>query len=765
MHGFIFSFYGALLCLSGKVWAPQMKGTSPFSPPMYDHRHLKLIHSAIRGALQSAAILSLQLNAANALAAEQTAPIIVEIDVRKPVATFLPSDVFGAGVDGLGQNGIARTYQPANIQEMNSSGFSRLSYRLRTELGVEAWHWNEEGSWSDPERSQGYWSSSDTAFQPVLISHGYRLPRRGNTIDQANNDGYSRLDDGDEDTLWKSNPYLDPHFTGESRAPDPQWVVVDFGERQAINAMRVLWSEPYAVEYEVQYWRGENSDSLNDLQSGDWHVFPHGHVDTGKGGDVLLRLSDAPIRVRFVRLWLVHASGTASEGARDIRDHLGFAIRELYAGTLEGEEPLRDVLRHGPSNTQQTVIWTSSTDPWHRRIDVDPKTEQPGFDRIMATGLAHGRPMLTPTGLLYDTPENAAAEVRFLEARGYQIHQIELGEEPDGQNVTPEHYAALFIQFADAIHRADPGVVTGGPSLQSEINGWTAIADDKGDRSWMRRFMAFLRARDHLGDFGFFSFEWYPFDDLCEPGNQRLISNPNLMNRLVEHLAADGVPRTIPWIMSEYGYSSFAGQAEVEMPSAVLNAEILAQFLALGGKTAYVYGLEPKLPVRGVDRCDTWGNLTMFLADGDGRAAARMPIYHAAKLLAEEWAERTEEVHTMYQALVGGKGDVARSEISAFAVHRPDGQWAVLLTNESALRPRMITIRFDGATQRRGKWAGPLELFQYSAEQYEWVPHGALGKPLRGEPPKKAHIDAGGSAVIELLAMSLTVVRGVGPTN
>ena len=181
MHGFIFSFYGALLCLSGKVWAPQMKGTSPFSPPMYDHRHLKLIHSAIRGALQSAAILSLQLNAANALAAEQTAPIIVEIDVRKPVATFLPSDVFGAGVDGLGQNGIARTYQPANIQEMNSSGFSRLSYRLRTELGVEAWHWNEEGSWSDPERSQGYWSSSDTAFQPVLISHGYRLPRRGNT--------------------------------------------------------------------------------------------------------------------------------------------------------------------------------------------------------------------------------------------------------------------------------------------------------------------------------------------------------------------------------------------------------------------------------------------------------------------------------------------------------------------------------------------------------------------------------------------------------
>jgi hypothetical protein len=77
----------------------------------------------------------------------------------------------------------------------------------------------------------------------------------------------------------------------------------------------------------------------------------------------------------------------------------------------------------------------------------------------------------------------------------------------------------------------------------------------------------------------------------------------------------------------------------------------------------------------------------------------------------------------------------------------------------------MIAIRFDGATQRRSQWAGPLELFQYSPEQYEWLPQAALGKPLRSEPPKKAHINAGASPIIELPAMSLTVVRGVGPSN
>ena len=31
-------------------------------------------------------------------------------------------------------------------------------------------------------------------------------------------------------------------------------------------------------------------------------------------------------------------------------------------------------------------------------------------------------PALMPVGLLYDNPENAAAEIRFLKARGYPVH-------------------------------------------------------------------------------------------------------------------------------------------------------------------------------------------------------------------------------------------------------------------------------------------------------------------------------------------------------
>jgi hypothetical protein len=218
--------------------------------------------------LAGAATLLVVLMTANASRSVEKNNLTVRIDVSSPVASFMPDEVFGAGLDGLDEIDLETTYSPENIKVMSGAPYRRLSYRLRTELGIEAWHWNEVGQWSDVAKKEGYWISSDKADKRLMKSFGYRLPRRGSTIDQAGNDGYSRLDDGKNTTFWKSNPYLDAHYTGEDNALHPQWIIIDLGKRRNVNALRILWGEPYATRYEVQYWEGKDFYSLNDMGNG-----------------------------------------------------------------------------------------------------------------------------------------------------------------------------------------------------------------------------------------------------------------------------------------------------------------------------------------------------------------------------------------------------------------------------------------------------------------------------------------------------------------
>src|SRR5437867_1035197 len=252
-----------------------------------------------------------------------------------PVNKCLPTQALGGGVDGHEQGECARMFTDKNIAEMLSAGLGPLTYRLRTELAGEVWHWNPRGTWSDPLHKCGYWTSDDSLGEPINLSYGYRLPRRGNTIDQANDDGYSRIADGDKDSFWKSNPYLDSHFTGEPEDAHPQWVVIDLGATKPVNAIRIHWGAPYAQQFRVEYWPGDDPMHLHPDDDDDWQPFARGNVNDGDGGDELIRLAERPRSVQFVRIVMSHSSRTSRQPSDDIRDRLGFAIREIELGNLD----------------------------------------------------------------------------------------------------------------------------------------------------------------------------------------------------------------------------------------------------------------------------------------------------------------------------------------------------------------------------------------------------------------------------------------------
>ena len=49
-------------------------------------------------------------------------------------------------------------------------------------------------------------------------------------------------------------------------------------------------------------------------------------------------LTEIPVSARYVRIWMTASSNTCdSHGSSDLRNCVGYAIRELYAGTI-GED-------------------------------------------------------------------------------------------------------------------------------------------------------------------------------------------------------------------------------------------------------------------------------------------------------------------------------------------------------------------------------------------------------------------------------------------
>src|SRR6266536_1284219 len=302
-------------------------------------------------------------------------PILISATVLAdhPVNQCAPRQALGAGVDGHEKGEFARMFTDKNIEQMLSAVFGPLTYRLRTELAGEVWHWNPRGTWSNPVHQCGYWISDDSLAEPINLSYGYRLPRRGNTIDQANDDGYSRITDGNEESFWKSNPYLDSHFTGEADNAHPQWVVIDLGAARPVNAIRIQWGTPYARQHRVEYWSGDDPMHLHADRKDDWHLFPNGALNRGSGCDESVRLCAKPLAVRFVRVVMSRSSHASAQISDDIRDRLGFAIREIELGSIDPPAPhsgaassrnrFHDYIRHAPDRYRQTVIYVSSTGP------------------------------------------------------------------------------------------------------------------------------------------------------------------------------------------------------------------------------------------------------------------------------------------------------------------------------------------------------------------------------------------------------------------
>jgi hypothetical protein len=487
----------------------------------------------------------------------------------------------------------------------------------------------------------------------------------------------------------------------------------------------------------------------------DWQPFAHGNVDDAHGGNELVRLAEGPRWTRFVRIVMSRSSQTSERTSSDIRDRLGFAMREIELGEIDKHGRFHDHIRHARDRHRQTVIYVSSADPWHRAEDIDFSIEQPGLDFILRSALTNGLPVLVPVGVLYDTPENATAEINYLLRRNYNLDGIELGEEPDGQWVSPEDYAALYAGVARHLAAVNPSLKLGGPSLQNFEEQLLTWADKSGNRSWMNRFLKYVQAARVR--FDFFSFEFYPFDNICADAAPQLLEIPSRLGSMLASLHTDGVPSDIPWLMAEYGYSVFAGRHEVDIEGALFNADTVGAFLTQGGSKAYQYGYEPNY-LQDELKC-SWGNLMILQLNPGSDQLNRLSGYYAAQLMTKEWMQPTNEIHEIFRVTTKQKKPTSSSAVSVYAVRRPDKQWSLLAINKHPKRVARLTVQFNFSDAgRQVSFAGDVDEIQFSRNQYLWRDNGSKGHPIRSLPPARLTREA--SSFYELPPYSFTVLRG-----
>ena len=693
--------------------------------------------------------------------------IVVDASQSHVVNTFSPPHALGGAIDrlraGEGAPGAEETRLTKEqvdrntdmllsdpvLKEILGAGWQTVTYRQNTELMVEAWHWNAAGKWSNEEKKEGYFAGSAEPGEMIRHSYAYPLPHRG--FSRGDGNGWSRLTDGDVNSYWKSNPYLTKEFTGEEDSLHPQWVMIDLGAKVNVDAIRIAWANPYARRYAVQYWTGVLEPFYDGTLAGTWQTFPKGYVTEGSGGVETLKLASRTISARYLRIWMTQSSNTCdTHGSGDKRNCVGYAINELYVGTLSASGSFNDVVQHSP-NRRQTVTWPSSVDPWHAETDLDyGRGDQIGFDLFFTSGITRGLPTMVPIAMIYETPENAAAEIAYLYKRRYPISWIEMGEEADGQHMLPEDYAALYIQFATAIHKLVPEAKLGGPAFEGTFGDVEVWPDAIGRVSWLARFLDYLRAHDRLNDFTFFSFEHYPFMEKGDTASWNdLYLEPGFVSTVVQAWRDNGLPPNLPFFMTEGNMGGGGGPRDVK--SALWLADYVGAMMTQGASGTFYFHYMP-----------TPGGRGQFLAlDKNYQVTNYPPQYIAAQVITKEWVQPIDAPHRLFKVASDVTDEAGNILVTAYAVERPDGQWSVMLINKDHDNDHEVNVVFsDAETKRTRHFSGPVDRITFGSAEYQW-PAGAKTTHADPDgPPAKTTLNGGADVEFSLPKASIIVLRG-----
>jgi hypothetical protein len=128
-------------------------------------------------------------------------------------------------------------------------------------------------------------------------------------------------------------------------------------------------------------------------------------------------------------------------------------------------------------------------------------------------------------------------------------------------------------------------------------------------------------------------------------------------------------------------------------------------------------------------------------------------------MITHDWVEPGEAEHKLFKATSDVKDSDGNTLVTAYAVRRPDGDWALMVINKDHDQPHQVHISFNDGSAKRS-FSGTVHATTFGKAQYEWHPARRNGYAQPDGPAVASTINADANTVYTLPAASLNVFRG-----
>ena len=638
----------------------------------------------------------------------QTAPLTLTLDAGTTVTTFIPLHVFGANAAYWLPKADYLAVQPL----VQAAGNRFLRYPGGAQS--DNYHWNGTGAFD----ASGHWVPDDTNYSGGFV--GY-LRYRGTTSLYTNwgIDWSSQAVDGDPSTAWMSN--ADTNFPGH------QWVELDLtgksspGGTTQVSAVTIVWGNPSAASFQVQYWSGSNyPPPYMSTPESLWTTTSAGTV-AGTGDGTTQGVTFNTVSTEYLRVLLT--SSTAGAGG-------AYSIGEVY---IYG--PAGQVSRNTSGQTNnipdQTWAAVSSTDPACTRIN-NPYFPDFNFEDFMSycNSLSPPAVPLLTVNLGSGTPQEAAAWVHYANiVRGYGIKYWEVGNEHNGRWATggplnTADYVRRFIEYSDAMKAVDPtirvlGPVTGGSlSEPSNLYDGRSILQDFIQMAAAAGVSLYGDANRYLDGIDFHSYFFWgsatPAQILNSTGGFGTLYGS--LRGLLTGAGVTGVSN-IPFLMSEFNSTSDDQNFTVQLGNGLFVAEALGRFITAFGPAG---------------SCNFWavmnggsystnpagGDLGYISQVNDGYRYQPRASYWAMKMMATDWALPGDaNAHALVQTSING---APATQLTAYSDYRPDGVLSLAVVNKDPVTAfnAVVDVGPFVANDTASGWT-------LDSSDYQWVATGA----------------------------------------